>query len=181
MSKKTKVVLVAALVAGIVLTAMGFAFTVNKNVVSANPTKSNYTTMATKGHGFGGKIGRIGPNMGFGKIQDEVATYLGISMDTLKTELKDGKSLVEIAEANGKNEQGLIDFITGKIEENLKTLLDEGKIDQAHYNEATANIGERVKTMVEKSWKGFVGYHHKWMCGNGFKPRQGRWGEPKKP
>ncbi len=165
MNKKMKVVLVAALIIGIVITAMGFAFAANKNVVSANSVKRNHLAAVGKGP-------LLGNGYKFGKMQEALAAYLGISVDNLKTELKSGKSLIEIAESNGKTKQGLINFIVGKIKTNLKMLLNEGKIDQARYNTAITNIGERVKAMVEKNCKNFGRYHHEWMGRKGFKRGQ---------
>lgn len=80
------------------------------------------------GHGFGGRGGdgdgpsMGGPMFGFGDYYETAATYLGISQDQFRQELKDLGSLKAVTEKyadKGKNEAGLKGAIEAKLRQDL--------------------------------------------------------------
>jgi hypothetical protein len=73
------------------------------------------------GHDHGGRGG-----MG-GRLLEPAATAIGITVDELKTELQAGKTIAEVAVANGKTAQQVIDALV---------------------DEATADITQRITDMV---------------------------------
>ena len=114
--------------------------------------------VALAGNGFMRGEGRTPPSNAqgapMGKLMDidllqELPAFLGMTEDEIRTELDNGKTLVQIAESKGKTEEELINFIVSKKEEALKSLLEEGKITQEQYDRAIENIDDRVKEMVE--------------------------------
>jgi len=90
-----------------------------------------------------------------GEMLEDVATYLGVSVDTLKADLKNGQTLVQIAVTQGKTEEELITFIVSKRTDELKTALSDGKITQEQHDDAVKNLPARVKTIVERSLPSF--------------------------
>ena len=84
------------------------------------------------GHGMGGDHGRGGR----GGINLEVAaTTLGITTDELRTQLEAGKSLAQVAEAEGVEKQTLIDALV--------------KAGEAKLDEAKADLPDRIAEMVD--------------------------------
>ena len=81
------------------------------------------------GPGFGGRggFGGFGGAFGGGKVLDTAATALGITTDALLTDLKAGKTIADVAKAQGVDVQKVIDAIVA---------------------EETANVKERVTNMV---------------------------------
>ncbi|MEF3244837.1 MAG: hypothetical protein K6343_02485 [Caldisericaceae bacterium] len=89
---------------------------------------------------------RLGVEYG---INQDVANFLGITLDQLRSEVKSGKTLAAIATEHGKTEQELIDFIVAKEKAILDDALKTGKITQDRYNAMIANLEARVKERVE--------------------------------
>jgi len=75
--------------------------------------------------------------------RDEIATYLGITPDTLKQELRSGKSLAEIA---GPKTQGLVDLLTTKANERIDAALAANKIDATR----AAALKTKASTVIER-------------------------------
>ncbi len=93
----------------------------------------------------------IAKGLNLGELQEKIASFLGVTVDDLKTARKDGKSLAQIAADNGKTEEALINFIVTEEKAQLDTLLKDGKITQAQYDNMTANLETKVKEMVEST------------------------------
>ena len=69
-----------------------------------------------------------------GDVLHASSLYLGVPADQLKTQLKAGKSLAEIANGTqGKSRDGLVDALTKDANARIKAAVDAGKItpDQA--------------------------------------------------
>jgi polyhydroxyalkanoate synthesis regulator phasin len=76
------------------------------------------------GPGFGHHFG--GPGLAAGV--EEVATYLGLKPEELRTQLMAGKSLADIAKAQGKTVEGLKTAITDAVTKRLDAAVTAGKI-----------------------------------------------------
>ncbi len=115
------------------------------------------------GQGIFGKIFGRGFKDGIkiGITDDKIAGFLGITVSDLVSARKEGKSLATIATEHGKTEDELINYIVSEEKANLDSLLSQGKITQTQYDNMIANLGDRVKEMVEKTNTGVPG------CGNG--------------
>ena len=83
------------------------------------------------GPGFGGGPG-FGHGEGFGHAiaagVEELATYLGLEPAELRTQLMSGKSLADIAKAQGKTVDGLKTAITDAVTKRLDAAVTAGKI-----------------------------------------------------
>ncbi len=95
--------------------------------------------------GPGGPDGRCGPG---GPPLEAAADYIGISVDDLQTELEDGSTPGEVAEAEGKSADGLrkalVDDATGKLDQ----AVEDGKLDDAQRDEILDSLEEHVKAFV---------------------------------
>lgn len=90
-----------------------------------------------------------GPMHGHGLLNNqELLALLKTDAETLKSQLKDGKTLAEVAGEQGVSEQELktllISQITARIDEGVKN----GRITADKAQEAKANLDERVSGMI---------------------------------
>ncbi len=152
MKKTVKLILVGLIGLGIVLGGLSLVY-------AGNGSNTNST-------GFGAfanavftmfKPGLRG-EIADGEMLEAVATYLGVSVDTLKADLKNGQTLAQIAVTQDKTEDGLINFIVSKRTDELKTALSDGKITQAQHDNMKDNLEARVKEMVERTDVGKPGF-----------------------
>ena len=119
-----------------------------------------------------------------GERLDAVSGLLGITSDELKTELRAGKSLAEIATEKGVDTQKVIDAIVAEMTEKVNEKVAEGKITQDQADRMLANAVERVTAMVngEHPARAFGhenGERHRRFGGRGHRGGFGRgWGAP---
>jgi len=94
--------------------------------------------------------GRIIIHFGF-KLDEneELLMLLNLDADKLKEELQAGKSLADIAEAQGVDEDKLIDLLTEQQEANLAEAVKAGKLTQEQADQKKENLEETIKKMVE--------------------------------
>ena len=149
MKKTVKLILVGLIGLGIVLGGLSLVYA--GNVSNTNSTGFGAFANAVFTMFKPGLRGEIAD----GEMLEDVAIYLGISSDTLRTELQSGQTLAQIAVAQGKTEDGLINFIVSKRTDELKTALSDGKITQEQHDDAVKNLPARVKTMVERNLASF--------------------------
>ncbi len=92
--------------------------------------------------------GRGGGHFGVGHDQAAVAAYLGLSADELRTQLQAGKSLADVATAQGKSVDGLKAAIVAAAKKSLDQAVTDGKLtaDQAKQmlDRITANVDDMV-------------------------------------
>jgi hypothetical protein len=95
------------------------------------------------GLGVGPGMGfRHGPH-GFGASLDAAATYLGLTEVQLRTQLESGKSLADVAKAQGKSVDGLKQAMLDSIQSKLDQAVKDGKL--------TAAQGDEIMTWVKAS------------------------------
>jgi ribosomal protein S20 len=119
-------------------------------------------------HGFGG----IGQN-----VLATVAGVLGTDEETLKTQLRDGATIAEIA---GDKTQAVIDALVAEASAKIDQAVADGKLTQERADEMKANLADRITRMVNEGGRPFGGGHFGGMRGGmrGF-PGQGfRAGSP---
>lgn len=95
-----------------------------------------------EGRGPGGGFGGHGPGLfgrGAGVVSEAVTDLLGLDVDELRTQLREGSTLAEIATAQGIDPQTVIDELVGEVQERLDTAVENGRLDQAEADEKLAD------------------------------------------
>lgn len=102
-----------------------------------------------RGRGHGGPGGHGGMRVGHPAL-DTAATTLGVTLDELRTALKGGKSLADVAADEGVEKQVLIDALVARAEEHLAEHAERGDVTEEQAAERRAQISERVPALVER-------------------------------
>ena len=97
------------------------------------------------GRGFGGP--RFGLGLSF-KSAEGAAKYLGITTRQLHQQLRDGKSLADIAKANNKSVDGLKAAIKDAATKRLDQAVKDGKLTQTQRDEMAAELDEHIDDIV---------------------------------
>jgi polyhydroxyalkanoate synthesis regulator phasin len=132
------------------------------------------------GHGPGhfGGFGHLGH---FGKL-DAAASYLGLTQAELREQLADGKTLAEIAKAEGKSVDGLVQALVAEGKKRLDQAVADGKLTQAHADEFAQDLEDRMTDLVNGELPrpgAFRGFGHRF---GGFEhPFGGRFGPDRAP
>lgn len=89
----------------------------------------------------------------------EMLTLLKIDAETMKNELKAGKTLAAIANERGVSEQELKDFMVSSIAQRIDKGVESGRISTEKADQMKANLEQRVSDMINgKGPK--LGYKH---------------------
>lgn len=111
------------------------------------------------GFGFRGP-GRFGPpGLGgfgfgfhhFGSLLGAAADYLGVTEAELRTELRNGSSLADVAKTKGKSTSGLTKALHDAVKEDLDAAVKAGRITQAQADEALSRFDEHVDELIAKT------------------------------
>lgn len=109
------------------------------------------TAKAAFGERRGGRGGGHGP--GFGPKLDAAAAALGIDLEALRTELRSGKSLSEIAEAHGVDAATVTDALVSAANEMIDAAVADGKVDAAKAAELKARSAEWIQRLVAEGFR----------------------------
>lgn len=105
---------------------------------------------------FGG-FGHHGPGKGFGPGHghfghagglETAASYLGLTEAELRSELAEGKTLAEVAKAEGKSVDGLVQAMVAEAKEKIDAAVDDGRLTEEQAAELKENLEERVTDLV---------------------------------
>jgi hypothetical protein len=110
--------------------------------------------------GFGGPGGmRHGFGFGFGPGLmagiDDVATYLELKPAELATQLRSGKSLADVAKAQGKTVEGLKSAITDAATKQLDAAVTAGKLTKDQETKVLAGLASHLDDLVNGVREGF--------------------------
>jgi hypothetical protein len=111
--------------------------------------KGGSTPLSARGGLIAFGIG--GPGMGMHGPGDDLATaatYLGITTDELVTQLQSGKTLAQIATANGKTADGLIAALVAAETKELDAAVSAGRITQAQEDTIVPTLTQRFTALV---------------------------------
>jgi chorismate mutase len=78
----------------------------------------------------------------------DLAEATGISTDDLRSALRDGQTLAEVAEANDVDPQQLVDLLVANGTQRLDAAVAAGRIDQATADERKASLPDRAADLV---------------------------------
>ncbi len=98
-------------------------------------------------------IGRSGARHRGGRpgFDGEVlAGLLGIDVDTLRTELRSGKTVAEIATEQGVEVQTVIDALVAEARSHLELSVDNGRLTQEEADAKLAELTERITERVNE-------------------------------
>lgn len=118
--------------------------------------------------GFGG------PGFGHGHFGhfadlDAAATYLGLTEAELRAELEDGKTLAQIAKAEGKSVSGLVQALVKEAKARIDEAVADGRLTQAQADELEAGLEQRITDLVNGELHDpGPGFHHGFGPGSGF-------------
>jgi hypothetical protein len=90
---------------------------------------------------------RDGPGHGFGHF-DAAAAYLGLTEAELRTQLEDGKTMADVARAQGKTVDGLVAAFVADEKKELDAAVAAGRLTQAQANAMLADAKSRFTDMV---------------------------------
>jgi ribosomal protein S20 len=114
----------------------------------ANERKANLqeriTTLVNEGKPKGGGPRGRGPKL------EAAAEALGISVEDLREQVRDGKTLAQVAEDRNVDKQKVIDAMVADAEEHLDQAVQDGKLTADEANERKANLEERITTLVNE-------------------------------
>jgi hypothetical protein len=99
-----------------------------------------------RGSGHGG----LGPRLGFRNL-DAAADYLGVTEEALREALRDGKTLADVAEDEGKTVDGLVQAIVAATTAKLDDEVAEGRLTKAQRDEIVAGLEARTRAFVERA------------------------------
>jgi AraC-like DNA-binding protein len=104
---------------------------------------------------FGGSLhGRGLGHHGFlGKL-DAAADYLGLTESQLRTQLESGKSLAQIAQAQGKTVDGLVDVLVNEAKKHLDAAVSAGRLTRGQADEMLENLRAGITTAVNSTGLG---------------------------
>jgi hypothetical protein len=98
---------------------------------------------------FGGVHHGFGPHIGFFGDLDAAANYVGLTETALRAQLRDGKSLAQVARDQGKSVDGLVDALVAAAKERLNKAVAAGRITKAEEQSALSDLRDRIKDRVE--------------------------------
>jgi hypothetical protein len=102
--------------------------------------------LAERGHGPGGRGGPGGP-----PDAAAIATYLGLTQAELRTQLRAGKSLTQIAQAQGKSVSGLQDVIYASAKKRLDQAVARGRLTAAQEQTVLAALKSHLDDIVTRT------------------------------
>jgi hypothetical protein len=105
------------------------------------------------GHGRGGPGGPGGPGFGFGPGMSlsAAAKFLGLSDDALRTQLRDGKSLADLAKDKGKTTADLKAAMKTAITTELDQRVKDNKLTADERTKILADIDARLDDLINNS------------------------------
>jgi hypothetical protein len=96
------------------------------------------------GPGFGGH-GPFDHHLG---DLDAAASYLGLTEDQLRTQLQSGKTLADVAKAQGKSVDGLIDALVAAAKQHLDEAVADGRLTKAQEDQILSDLKQRITDRV---------------------------------
>jgi hypothetical protein len=105
-------------------------------------------TVGPKGMGEKGEKGGFGEMGGFGAARDAVAQALGITTDQLKTDLKGGQSIADIATVQHVDVAQVIQVMVDRANTRVDAAVQAGKMTQAEADQIKAGETQMITDLV---------------------------------
>jgi ribosomal protein S20 len=114
----------------------------------ANERKANLqeriTRLVNEGKPKGGGPRGRGPKL------EAAAEALGVSEEDLREQLRDGKTLAQVAEDRNVDKQKVIDAMVAEATARIDQAVQEGDLTAEEAKERKANLEERITTLVDE-------------------------------
>jgi polyhydroxyalkanoate synthesis regulator phasin len=81
---------------------------------------------------------------------DAAASYLGLTEEQLHTRLADGKSLADIAKAEGKSVDGLVQALVKSAGDRIDEAVENGKLTENQASDLKADLTDRITELVNR-------------------------------
>jgi hypothetical protein len=95
------------------------------------------------GGGPGGRhLHMAGPGL------DAAATYLGVTESQLQTQLQSGKSLADVAKADGKTVDGLVAAMVADARQHIAADVKAGRLTEAQQTQILSDLEQHITDMV---------------------------------
>lgn len=95
------------------------------------------------GFGFG-----LGHHLAGPPSLEAAASYLELEDTELRERLRDGDTLADVARAEGKSVDGLVDALVAAAEERIDEAVDEGRLDEERAAELKEGLEARIDDLV---------------------------------
>jgi hypothetical protein len=108
------------------------------------------------GRGMGGFAGPAGPGLGSPAIANEIAAaakYLGLNEADLRTKLRDGQSLGDVAKAQSKDVAGLKTAILDAAKADLDKAVADKKLTQSQADDISNGLKAHIDDIVDANVK----------------------------
>ncbi|HAW10444.1 MAG: hypothetical protein ABSC16_07355 [Candidatus Dormibacteria bacterium] len=149
-------VAIVAAVGGLVLGSAVGGFLISRAAtgtpVAAATTASGSNPTASPSPGPHSRGGFGGPSAFFGvNLIEDAATAIGVSEQTLESDLQSGKTVAQVATANGKTAQDVITALVGDETTAIDGLVSSGKLTASQASKLTANLTQMVTDFVDQT------------------------------
>ena len=104
------------------------------------------------GRGPGGPGGPGGHHRGPGFDGEVLAGLLGLDVDTLRADLREGKTVAEIAGEQGVEVQTVIDSLVVEAKSHLDLSVENGRLTQEEADAKLADVSERITDFVDNGF-----------------------------
>jgi hypothetical protein len=137
-----KKILTGAIAAAFLIGGAGLIYNTQANAATPPPgtTVGQKTNSSTNDHGKRGHENTL---------IKETATILGVDPITITDQLKQGKTLVQVAQAKGITEDVLLQKLTDAENQSISAAVTSGKITQAKADQYKSGLAVRLKKEVE--------------------------------
>jgi hypothetical protein len=129
-------------------------------------------TLPERGFGGHGK-GLGGHGMRLGAGLDEVASIIGITPKELRTQVRSGKTLAEIAKSKNISQDTLVSKLVAAAKTRIAAEVKAGRLTQARADAITEDLSARITEMVTRSGRMGMRGHHAFGDGDGDGPDGG--------
>ncbi|MGZ4717013.1 MAG: hypothetical protein ACXWB2_06945 [Acidimicrobiales bacterium] len=141
--------IVAGALAGLALTGGTLAFAVGSSgTASAATTAQSALTQDVAPTGVRGWLRQHRQEIRQ-EIAQTAADKIGISVDELKADYKDGQSISEIATAHGVDPQTVADALVAKATDTLNQAVADGKLTQERADKAEARLPDLATRVID--------------------------------
>jgi polyhydroxyalkanoate synthesis regulator phasin len=91
------------------------------------------------------------------ELFDDIASAIGISRQQLFAQLRDGKSLADIAKAHGKSLDDVKSSVRAAVKKQLDPAVKEGKLTQAQEDDILSHVGDMIDHFGDRQPHGMHG------------------------